>query len=181
MRRVYLGQPPICHNVVVNNVEHNELVDTIRDWAAGVGFSGCWVHRASSSMNTRPIFKNGWMRAITAPWTGWTAMAPNGVVPLSSFQAPAPLSRVRMDYQPEARRCLAGLEIPRTKAFVSRYAVGRDYHKIIRSRLAKLADRIRSRVGFGGLQSLRRQRPRSRARHCRTIRARLDSKKHHAD
>jgi len=32
-------------------------------------------------------------------------------------------------------------------AYISRYALGRDYHKLIRSRLAKLADKIRSEVG----------------------------------
>jgi len=32
-------------------------------------------------------------------------------------------------------------------AFISRYALGRDYHKILRSRLQKLADRIATKVG----------------------------------
>ena len=56
----------------------------------------------------------------------------------------------RMDYWP----ALAGnpervLEDPML-AYVSRYALGRDYHKIIRKRLQKLAGRITSRTGpFG--------------------------------
>jgi epoxyqueuosine reductase len=33
------------------------------------------------------------------------------------------------------------------KAFISRYAVGRDYHKLIRKRLQKLADKISEQVG----------------------------------
>ena len=33
------------------------------------------------------------------------------------------------------------------RAFISRYALGRDYHKLLRNRLAKLADRIRDEVG----------------------------------
>ena len=33
------------------------------------------------------------------------------------------------------------------RGFVSRYALGRDYHKILRSRLQKLAERIESQVG----------------------------------
>ncbi len=32
-------------------------------------------------------------------------------------------------------------------AYISRYALGRDYHKLIRSRLAKLATRIRDEIG----------------------------------
>lgn len=33
------------------------------------------------------------------------------------------------------------------KAFVSRYALGRDYHKVLRARLQKLADKITGQVG----------------------------------
>jgi epoxyqueuosine reductase len=33
------------------------------------------------------------------------------------------------------------------RAFISRYALGRDYHKVIRSRLKSLADRIETEVG----------------------------------
>jgi len=33
------------------------------------------------------------------------------------------------------------------RAFISRYAVGRDYHKLLRARLQKLADRVTSEIG----------------------------------
>jgi epoxyqueuosine reductase len=36
------------------------------------------------------------------------------------------------------------------KAFVSRYALGRDYHKVLRARLQKLADRIAGEIGAFG-------------------------------
>ena len=37
------------------------------------------------------------------------------------------------------------------RAFISRYALGRDYHKVMRNRLAKLAEKIRAEVaGFDG-------------------------------
>ena len=34
-----------------------------------------------------------------------------------------------------------------TRAFISRYALGRDYHKVLRARLQKLADKITAEVG----------------------------------
>ncbi|MDD5612116.1 MAG: tRNA epoxyqueuosine(34) reductase QueG, partial [Gallionella sp.] len=56
----------------------------------------------------------------------------------------------RMNYLPQAAdavRVLAQGDL----AYISRYALGRDYHKLLRNRLAKLADRIRAEVaGFEG-------------------------------
>jgi epoxyqueuosine reductase len=48
---------------------------------------------------------------------------------------------VRMDYLPEGADPVTILEDPE-RAYISRYAVGRDYHKVIRRRLAALARRI---------------------------------------
>lgn len=57
---------------------------------------------------------------------------------------------VRMDYwPPQARTADAVLQDP-TLAYVSRYALGRDYHKVVRKRLQRLADRIAACTGpFG--------------------------------
>ena len=57
---------------------------------------------------------------------------------------------VRMDYDPpQARDAWEVLEDP-SLAYVSRYALGRDYHKLLRTRLQKLADRVAGEVGpFG--------------------------------
>ena len=57
---------------------------------------------------------------------------------------------VCMDYWPDrARPAQAVLDDPR-RAYLSRYALGRDYHKLMRSRLQKLASRIERETGpFG--------------------------------
>jgi epoxyqueuosine reductase len=57
---------------------------------------------------------------------------------------------VRMDYLPEPQsRAAALLEEP-DRAYVSRYALGRDYHKVLRGRLRALARRIEAEAGpFG--------------------------------
>lgn len=51
----------------------------------------------------------------------------------------------RMDYLPAAQPAREVLNDPEL-GYVSRYALGRDYHKVIRRRLAKLAQRIESHV-----------------------------------
>ena len=57
---------------------------------------------------------------------------------------------VRMDYDPpETRDAWEVLEDP-SLGYVSRYALGRDYHKVMRGRLQKLADKIAGEIGpFG--------------------------------
>lgn len=51
----------------------------------------------------------------------------------------------RMDYLPVAKDSWRVLE-DGDKAFLSRYALGRDYHKVLRSRLKKLVERIEKEV-----------------------------------
>lgn len=46
---------------------------------------------------------------------------------------------VRLDYWPEAQSATQVLQ-QRNTAYVSRYALGRDYHKVLRNRLQRLAD-----------------------------------------
>lgn len=57
---------------------------------------------------------------------------------------------VRMDYDPpNARNAWEVLEDAQL-GYVSRYALGRDYHKVLRGRLQQLADRIAAAIGpFG--------------------------------
>jgi epoxyqueuosine reductase len=55
----------------------------------------------------------------------------------------------RMNYWPDAADPRANLA-DGSRAYVSRYALGRDYHKVLRARLAHLVDRIAAEVGpFG--------------------------------
>jgi epoxyqueuosine reductase len=52
----------------------------------------------------------------------------------------------RMNYRPAAADARTTLDDGQ-RAFVSRYALGRDYHKLLRARLQKLADRIGEQTG----------------------------------
>jgi epoxyqueuosine reductase len=56
----------------------------------------------------------------------------------------------RMDYLPEPQGAMEEILEDPARAFVSRYALGRDYHKVLRQRLRRLATRIAAAVGpFG--------------------------------
>jgi len=53
----------------------------------------------------------------------------------------------RMNYWPSgAQEADSVLQNP-ARAYLSRYALGRDYHKVVRKRLQKLADRIEAHIG----------------------------------
>lgn len=52
---------------------------------------------------------------------------------------------VRMNYLPTNTAMLANLNA-KNKAYISRYALGRDYHKVVKKRLMKLAHKINTAV-----------------------------------
>jgi epoxyqueuosine reductase len=51
-----------------------------------------------------------------------------------------------MDYQPPNAKSAEAVLEESDQAFISRYALGRDYHKVLRSRLQKLCDKIQNEL-----------------------------------
>jgi epoxyqueuosine reductase len=52
----------------------------------------------------------------------------------------------RMNYRPQAAEAWSVIGAP-DKAYIARYATGRDYHKVLRGRLQQLAGRIEREIG----------------------------------
>ncbi len=53
---------------------------------------------------------------------------------------------VRMDYLPADTKIIETLR-DKNQAYIARYALGRDYHRLMRKRLKKLAQRIEEKIG----------------------------------
>lgn len=60
---------------------------------------------------------------------------------------------VRLDYFPPLAADAAAILDQPSRAYVSRYALGRDYHKVLRSRLQKLARMIEEKYGRFGYRA----------------------------
>ncbi len=58
----------------------------------------------------------------------------------------------RIDYLPPDTQCVEVLKTPH-KAYLSRYALGRDYHKLIRKRLTQLGKKITAAAGEHGFRA----------------------------
>lgn len=58
----------------------------------------------------------------------------------------------RMDYLPPNARIIESLQ-NKQQGYISRYALGRDYHKLIRKRLHKLAEKIVAEIGPFGFRA----------------------------
>jgi epoxyqueuosine reductase len=145
--KVYRALVPICHNSDVNSANHSELVETIQSWARELGFQE--VGFTGVDLGDNEAYLQKWLDAGyhgTMEWMerhGTKRSRPAELVP-----GTCTVLSCRMDYSPEAADAWQVLENT-DKGFISRYALGRDYHKLIRSRLAKLAQRICSELGSG--------------------------------
>jgi epoxyqueuosine reductase len=58
-----------------------------------------------------------------------------------------------MDYWPREARAAGAVLADSRRGYVARYALGRDYHKVLRNRLARLASAIERRAGTFGYRA----------------------------
>ena len=92
-------------------------------------------------------------------WTTWRATASTRARPAELVPGTVRVITARMNYWPPPRRDAASRARPiGNVAYVARYALGRDYHKVLRARLQQLAERIAARGRRVRLSRVHRQR-----------------------
>ena len=156
MTRVYRAQSGICHNLAMNpptpiasdhEGEGPALLERIRQWGEALGFQALGF--TGIDLQQHEDYLQKWLAAGYHGDMEWMAhhgdkrSQPDKLIPGTCTVISA-----RMDYLPEGadpEQVLAQSEL----AYVSRYAVGRDYHKLMRNRLAKLASQIEAQLGGG--------------------------------
>jgi len=120
--------------------------DRIKQWGRELGFDAVAI--AGTNLDVEEARLLDW---LGRGWHGeMDYMARHGTRRARPAElVPGTLSviSVRLDYTPaEARDSWEVLE-DAERAFVSRYALGRDYHKVLRNRLQSLADRMSAELG----------------------------------
>ncbi|HLV78233.1 MAG TPA: tRNA epoxyqueuosine(34) reductase QueG [Marinobacter sp.] len=117
-----------------------ELPAQIRQWAKALGFADAGITTADTGPHAQRL-----QQWLASGYHGEMAyMADHGdkrYTPDSLVPGTLRVISVRMDYLPapdNPRQALANRE----RAYITRYALGRDYHKLMRKRLATLAGQI---------------------------------------
>jgi len=140
---------PHQNKQAAHNTDWSALANQIKQWGVELGFQQIAI--TDTDLSRYEPHLQQWLAKQFHGDMGW--MAHHG----SKRSQPAELVpetlrivSVRLDYLPEERLDLKALLDHPHKAYVSRYALGRDYHKLMRRRLQQLADRIQHQIGpFG--------------------------------
>jgi epoxyqueuosine reductase len=124
-------------------------IDDIKGWAAELGFAKIGV--ANLDLSADEAFFRDW---LAAGFNGdMHYMSRHGTKrsrPAELLPGTVSCLSVRMDYWPDDAADAADTLADPRLAYISRYALGRDYHKVMRARLQKLCDRIVEAIGpFG--------------------------------
>ena len=120
-----------------------ELALQIKNWAAELGFAQCAVSEPDLALASERLQQ--WLQARHHGSMEWMQeRAELRSCPEKLLPGTLRIISVRMDYLAD-NSMLAVLKSD-DKAYISRYALGRDYHKLIRKRLAQLADKIRAAI-----------------------------------
>ena len=127
--------------------ETTEIARQIREWAGELGFQQLGI--ADIELAEHEAYLQKWLDA--GSHGGMAYMARHGTKrsrPQELVPGTCRVISVRLDYLADDTRPLEVLASP-DKAYISRYALGRDYHKLVRKRLVALAGRIEALAGGG--------------------------------
>jgi len=131
--------------------DYRLLADRIRNWATELGFQQVGIADTDLTLAERHL--NHWLaEGMQGEMEYMARHGSKRSRPQELVPGTLRIISVRMDYLPSNDDPQAILDDPE-KAFVSRYALGRDYHKLMRNRLQKLAHRIESEVGSFGYRA----------------------------
>ncbi|MEX5351801.1 tRNA epoxyqueuosine(34) reductase QueG [Pseudomonas juntendi] len=127
------------------------LAQSIKDWGRELGFAHVGIAGVALGEHEQHL-----QRWLAAGYQGeMDYMAAHGskrAHPDELIPGTLRVISLRMDYLPGDTLMAQRLAQPE-KAYISRYALGRDYHKLVRKRVQHLAERIQQAIGPFGFRA----------------------------
>lgn len=126
-----------------------QLVTKIKQWAFELGFQQIGITDTDLSAAEPRLLS--WLDKNYHAEMGWMKKhAEMRTHPQKLVEGTYRIISVRMDYLPTNHQSSEAILNNPSLGYISRYALGRDYHKLMRRRLQKLADLIKNEIGpFG--------------------------------
>jgi epoxyqueuosine reductase len=135
-----------------NHIDYHALAGQIRQWGEELGFQQVGI--TACGLADHEVHLLNWLR--DGHHGTMEYMQRHGVRRSRPAELVAGTIRIislRMDYWPEHARAAEQVLQDPASAYLSRYALGRDYHKVIRRRLQRLAERIQAVTGPFGFRA----------------------------
>jgi epoxyqueuosine reductase len=132
-------------------MQYQNLADKIKTWALELGFDQAGI--TDTELSEHENYLNRWLENNFHG--DMTYMEKHGTKrsrPAELIPGTLRIISVRMNYAPEDPRSWKNLT-RKEKAAISCYAWGRDYHKVLKQRLQKLADKIQHEIGSFGYRA----------------------------
>jgi epoxyqueuosine reductase len=129
-------------------VDFQGLAQEIKAWGRELGFQAVGISDVDCS-GAEPRFAEWLARGYAGELDYMRKHGTKRTRPAELVPGTLRVVSARMDYLPQAAGAEAVLA-DGAKAFVARYALGRDYHKTLRGRLQRLAERIEGEAGGFG-------------------------------
>ena len=137
---------------IVTEQSMQSLMDNIRDWGLELGFDHIGI--SDTNLVEHEAYLLNWLSSGMQGEMDY--MQKHGTKrsrPDELLPGTVRIISVRMNYlPPDAQDPMEVLE-DASLAYISRYALGRDYHKVMRKRLQKLANHIEQQVGSFGYRA----------------------------
>lgn len=142
------GAPTIVLINLMTNTDFKQLANDIKHWGLELGFQQIGI--TDTDLSDAEAKLTAWLEKNYHGEMGY--MEQHGskrTQPEELIPGTLRVISARMDYLPPNAKIIETLQDPE-KAYIARYALGRDYHKVIRKRLQQLAAKISAAIGpFG--------------------------------
>ncbi len=136
----------------LSNVDYEELAQRIKRWGTDLGFQQVGITNTDLASDEKYLLK--WLdQAMHGDMAYMQQHGSKRSRPAELIPGTIRIISVRMDYMPDDGEDPEVVLNNPQQAYVSRYATGRDYHKIIRNRLQKLAEKISEITGEFGYRA----------------------------